>query len=175
MPVQVTVLGKDEIVQKYKGLTAKIIDALLQTMARDMQQTGDYARANKLSGDPLHRRTGNLSRAVTGRASVNGTTIVGQLGTSGIAYAYVHEVGGTFMIRAHSRRTGFNAKDQRTRLLTKQGAQRAAVKRVTTGMVRAHTATYPQRAFLRPSLEENRARITNDLRTTVLAVLNRAT
>jgi phage gpG-like protein len=172
VPVNVTVLGKDELVAKYKAAGNRLARALLTSMQRDMVRTADYARTNKLSGDPLHRRTGNLSRAVTGRARLDGTTVVGEVGTAGIPYAYVHEMGGTFWIRPHIRRTGFDAKDQRIRLLTKQGAVRAAVKAVGDSIVRGHNATYPQRAFLKPSLEENRARITDDLRAACLAVLN---
>ncbi len=60
------------------------------------------------------------------------------------------------------------------RLLTKTGKVRAAVKSRSTGTVRAHTATYPQRAFLKPSLEENRGAIVEALRASIIDVMHAA-
>ncbi len=170
--VGITVIGKDEILEKYKGAASRSRLALLKSMADSMQRTADYVRANKLSGSPLHRRSGNLSRAVTGSAELTEQYIIGQIGTSGIPYAYVHEKGGTFWIRPHIRRTGFDSKDQRIRLLTKQGAVRAAVKAVGDSIVRGHNATYPQRAFLKPSMDENKENIMQALRKAVLGVFH---
>jgi phage gpG-like protein len=172
--IEVHVQGADELVQKYRRISASIMGMLASTMKDQMTQLADYVRTTKLSGDPLHRRTGALSRAVTGDASAAGTIVIGRIGTSGIPYAYVHEYGGTFMIREHTRRVGYGAKEERIRLLTKQGKVRAAVKSMSRGIVRAHTATYPQRAFLHPSMEEQRDKIVSALRDTVLGALHAA-
>jgi len=172
--VEVHVLGHEELVAKYRRLSGVIAQVLVHTMQTEMTRLADYVRASKLSGDPLHRRTGALSRAVTGSAETTGAVIVGHVGTKGIPYAYVHEMGGTFQIREHTRRTGFGAEGERVRLLTKTGKVRAAVKSKTTGIVKAHTATYPQRAFLRPSLQEHKAVITEALRASIMDVMHAA-
>lgn len=171
---QVTVVGKEELVGKYRSIAERVIPALLRMMAQQMMQTADYSRANEFTGgsDHLNRRTGRLSRAITGRAKTEGTIVTGQIGTSGIPYAYVHEVGGIFQIRAHTRRTGFDTNAARIRLLTKTGAVRAAVKSTTVGEVRAHSADYPRRAFLAPALEARREDITTALRETIVGALN---
>lgn len=174
MGIQITVRGSDELQAKYRRISGSIVSLLAQVMQSEMTQLADYVRATKLSGDPLHRRTGALSRAVTGQAQVQGSFVVGKIGTSGIPYAYVHEVGGTFQIPAHTRRVGYGAKEERIRLLTKQGKVRAAVKSMSRGMVKAHTATYPQRAFLHPSMTENKDKILSALRDGVLGAFHAA-
>lgn len=141
-------------------------------MQTQMQLLSDFVRTSHLSGDPLHRRTGRLSRSVTGKATGSGAKIIGICGTSGVPYAYVHEMGGTFDIPAHSRRVGYNAKEERIRLLTKIGRVRAAVKSQVTGTVRAHSATYPQRAFLKPSFEERKDDIVQALRRSIVEAMN---
>lgn len=174
MGIQLTIVGADELIAKYKRMSSIMAQYLVATMRDEMTILADYVRANKLSGDPLHRRTGGLSRAVTGRAALTGTDVVGQIGTSGIPYAFVHEHGGVFMIPAHMRRVGYSAKEERIKMLSKTGKVRAAVKSMSRGMVRAHTADYPQRAFLLPSMQENRAKIIAALKATVFEVLREA-
>jgi phage gpG-like protein len=172
--VSIHVVGKGLIVAKYGRMAGKVAVALTKTMKNEMVKLADYVRTHKLSGDPLHRRTGKLSRSITGDATLTGHTVIGTVGTKGVPYAYVHEYGGTFDIPAHTRRIGFNAKDVRIRLLNANNSVRAAVKSTGTQMVRAHTATYPKRAFLHPSLDENRENIMQALRDSVAEAIRDA-
>lgn len=172
--IQIHVLGADEVIARYARMSGAITQAVAQAMRSEMTRLADYVRTHKLSGDPLHRRTGDLSRAVTGASEVQGAIVVGNVGTKGIPYAYVHEMGGTFQIPEHTRRMGFGAEGERVRLLTKTGKVRAAVKSRRTGIVQSHTATYPQRAFLKPSLEENRGAIVEALRQSIIDVMSAA-
>jgi phage gpG-like protein len=172
MGLMLTIFGKDELIAKYGRLASAISELLTEVMKYEMVKLADYVRVNKLSGDPLHRRTGKLSRSITGDAASHGKYVVGVVGSKGVPYAYVHEMGGVFEIPAHMRRVGFNAREERIRLLNKAGSVRAQVKSTTRGMVRAHTATYPQRAFLHPSMEENRERIVAVLREAAVAAMH---
>jgi phage gpG-like protein len=175
MSLEIHVFGSEEFAARMRRASSNLMPALRSTMATALTRVADYVRAAKLSGDPLRRRSGTLSQAVTGKAEISGTTVIGSLGVAGVPYAKVHEHGGTFQVAAHMRRVAYDARENRIRALTKRGNLRAAVKSMTRGQVRAHSATYPQRAFLRPSLEENRDAITDALRHTVIEAVRDAT
>lgn len=170
MPIKFTD-NADQIVALLRQRASQVGPALLDEMTSQMQQTADYSRATKLSGDPLKHRTGQLSRSITSSATLDGLKITGKIGSSA-PYAHVHELGGVFLIPEHYRRTGFGSKQQRITMLTRSGSVRAAVKSMTRGMVRAHNATYPQRAFLKPSLMERRDDILAALRGRLTEVLS---
>jgi len=156
MPIETHIFGKDELIERFEQLPAQLIAGLTSEMKTQMVRLADYVRANKLSGDPLHRRTGRLSRSVSGQASASGTKIRGTIGSKGVPYARVHEEGGTFDIPSYSR------------MQTMVFGRPMIPKEVT---VRAHTATYPQRAFLKPSLLENEDRIREALRARALEIM----
>jgi phage gpG-like protein len=172
--VTITVYGKELIAAKYGRMAGKVAEEVTVAMQDQMTQLADYVRSNKLSGDPLHRRTGKLSRSITGDATLSGRYIIGRIGSKGVPYAHVHEMGGTFDIPAHTRRIGYNAREQRVRLLNRNNSVRAAVRSTGEVMVRAHTATYPQRAFLHPSMQENQDKIITALRTAVVEAIHDA-
>jgi len=101
----------------------------------------------KLQGQVLAHRSGKLAGSIrVVPAIVEGTSVVGIVqGAGGPAfYGRVHEFGGTFDIPTHQRKVGATKEKIRARL---------------GGTVRAHTATFPQRSFMRTSLEEMRGRI----------------
>lgn len=99
-------------------------------------------------GNPLFSRSGNLTRAVQPDVdNSNADAITGTIGVDRSApYGAVHEYGGTFDVREYVRGTRLSVAKSRINL-------RAA------GVVRAHTATYPERSFLRSWLTENRGNI----------------
>ena len=103
-----------------------------------------------IGGHPLHQRSGNLIKALN-VAPVKSTdkeisTTVGD----NIAYAWVHEMGGTFNIPAHMR----HISRTRARALGYDTSKLGKGYRIEDGMVKAHTATYPKRAFLAPALAD---------------------
>jgi phage gpG-like protein len=161
MPINVTVFGKEELIEKWNSLSPKIAAVMQSEMQAQMTRLADWIKENKLSGDPLHRRTGALSRSVQGSSAITGTTrVTGTIGSKGVKYARVHELGGTFEIPAHER--------LQTMVFGKPMVPRSVT-------VRAHTATYPQRAFLKPSLQVFEPQIRDALRQRVLDVLNATT
>jgi phage gpG-like protein len=99
----------------------------------------------KLSGDPLHRRTGVLASSINvGGADTasdfveSASSIVATIGTK-VWYGVVHENGGTFQIPSHERTIS-------------QAFGRPITPKTIT--VAAHTATFPQRSFLRSTLRD---------------------
>jgi hypothetical protein len=88
----------------------------------------------RLTGDVLHVRSGKLLRSAHNQVIQTSTVIRGTVQAGALApYGYVHEYGGTFTIPAHL------------------SASRLG-KQFT---VRKHQATFPERAYMRPSLAEN--------------------
>jgi phage gpG-like protein len=169
-----TAINKDEVIALLRARGVDVIEVLVDTMTAEMQKSADYSRQYYLSGSPLNRRTGTLSRSITGSATREGNRVIGKVG-SDVVYAHVHERGGVFEIPEHMRRTGYGARGARITMLTKSGNVRAAVKSMTRGVVRAHDATFPQRAFLAPSLTDRREAIVESLRSTILQRLAGAT
>lgn len=146
MDFQLTLLGKDQWLRKIQRVVDTLGPRLLETMRNEMVRLADYVRANKLSGQVLNRRSGDLSRSITGQAEATGYHIQGKVGSYGVPYAPVHEFGMTFS-RAVSVVFG---------------------RPIIPIEVTFH---YPMRAFVRPSFTENQSHIEEALRATALEVL----
>jgi phage gpG-like protein len=111
-----------------------------------------YVRQNKLSGDPLHRRSGNLSASINYTpVTVSDNSVQTSEGTN-LEYGRIHELGGTFSIPAHT----------------------AVSSRGNEYLVRQHEATYPKRAFLAPSLLETQGVFTDEINQAVKESINGA-
>ena len=133
-------------------------------------ETQAYVRENKLHGDPLHQRSGDLSNSIrwsvefsNGAFTVFVFSLGGREGRLVVPYAKVHEFGGTFTVPAHQRRTA----TLRGEVVTLKNLRRANKRgsfglagvtslegSVEIGMVREYTVTYPMRSFLRSSQRE---------------------
>jgi phage gpG-like protein len=124
-----------------------------------MVRLADYVRSSKLSGSPLNRRSGKLSRSISGSASLDGKKIIGTVGSKGVPYAHVHETGGAFEIPSHER------------TITMVFGRPIIPKTI---IVESYVANFPQRAFLKPSLTEKQSDIISALRETVLQVMRAA-
>lgn len=109
-----------------------------------------YAISTYMSGDPLHHRSGNLIKAMNIAPLKSTEKEISTTVGDNIEYARVHEEGGTFNIPAYMRHTSL-------RVAKALGYDVSMVKKgmkIESGMVRAHTATYPKRAFLAPSIAD---------------------
>ena len=159
-----------------KGIN--LLDALKLKMTSLMISLEGRIVATKLSGDPLHHRTGKLAGSVHAiPAEMQGTNIVGAVESSGgpAFYGRIHEYGGTFEIPEHIRRIGYGAKGQIVKLLTRGGMVRPQFNKqgysIGYTTVRAHTATYPERSFMRSALRENSSEIVDSLREVIREAL----
>ena len=102
--------------------------------------------SNLQGGTPLHRRSGTLSDSITVGPIEQTQHSVSQVTGTNVEYAHVHELGGTFDIREHLRR------------MTLSGITGQKHDALVT--VRAHQATYPKRAFMKPSVQEKSGEFT---------------
>jgi hypothetical protein len=144
----------------------RAILALVNRMNSLMVRLQAHIVSEKLQGQVLHHRTGKLSNSIRViEAHVDGTKLIaGVEGAGGPAwYGVLHETGGTFEVPAYTRRIGYNAKDEITRLLTHAGRVRKAVVRTQNVSVRAHSITFPERSFMRSSQQDMQGQITTEI------------
>ena len=88
------IIGSDKYLASLNAQREKLRTRIASAMKRQMFMLAEFIRANKLSGQVLNRRSGDLSRATTGQVlEENNSKVVGAVGTYGIPYAPVHEFG----------------------------------------------------------------------------------
>lgn len=139
-------IGGEQLIARLDTYKSNVLESVERTMLRIVIGLQRYVILNKLEGDPLHHRTGNLERNVVYEVEVDRSVITGTVGVArGAPYGKVHEYGGTVNIQEQIR-------------TSKLGNQYS---------VRAHTANYPKRSFLRTSLNENEAQIAEKLQQAV--------
>ena len=157
--IEATVTGDKLVIERLEKAPASIRQALSDEVKRQWFRIQAAVVREKLSGDPLHRRTAVLASSI----NVGGTDtvtefsdssqeIVGRIGTK-VRYGRVHEEGGTFTVREYVRKSFANVQ-------RRDGKPK--------GTVREHTVTFPQRAFLRPTLNEMRASVLESIRSAVM-------
>ncbi|MGH8402573.1 MAG: HK97 gp10 family phage protein, partial [Gammaproteobacteria bacterium] len=90
-----------EIEAKFQVLPDRLFKAAKSALDAWASELASYIKENKLSGDPLHRRSGRLSSSVH-PVSKSGTDFVsgGAGGGAAVPYARIHEYGG--LIPAHT-------------------------------------------------------------------------
>lgn len=141
----------------------KLFEAVRVEIDRQNKLLQTHIVGDKLQGQVLHHRSGKLGASIRIiPATIDGTMVSGTVeGAGGPAwYGRVHEYGGTWEVASHSRRTGFTASGTQTRLLTRGGRVRKAVASTTSHTVGSYTLTFPERSFMRSSLEDLRESIT---------------
>jgi phage gpG-like protein len=152
MGIEVGVTGEDEL---WARLDAQVVhDEMQKGLEAVAIRIMNMVKKDKLSGQVLNNVTGTLRRSINERMAEEDGDIVAYVGSfagyttpKGVpstGYAAVHEFGGVFNVPEHTRRA-----------LTMLGSKAEGA----TVAVKAHTATYPERSFLRSTLRENRQMI----------------
>jgi hypothetical protein len=116
-------------------------------MLREMIEVRDVVVGEKLSGQVLKNKTGTLRRSQHESVTSDDNSIRGAVSTdpSASAYGYAHEYGGTFDVKAHLRKSSHNMQT----------------------WVREHSITFPERSFLRSTLNEMAPNIVEGLQNAV--------
>jgi hypothetical protein len=125
--------GTDErVIAWLKNSFSEIAAALRIAMLQEMIAVRDVVVEEKLSGQVLKNKTGTLRRSQHESVTSDEKSIRGAVSTdpSASAYGYVHEYGGTFDVKAHMRKSSHNMQT----------------------WVREHSITFPERSFLRSTL-----------------------
>ncbi len=89
------VTGDKELIGKLQHLPADMRASLLRKINELSIRLEAHIKADKLSGNPLHVRSGDLRDSITHEVTQSGSSIEGKVFSSGnIPYAAIHEYGG---------------------------------------------------------------------------------
>ena len=163
-----TVVGDDKINVKLGAMPDKVVDAVEKRVQRVVKRLEAIVKADKLTGQVLHVRTGTLRRSIHSDVKSNGTQVIGTVGTN-VVYAAFHEYGfnGVENVKEHMRQL------KATAVLHTKGKKVGTVNKAATAKqpgravkVRAHTrqVNYPAHSFLRSTLREQTEYAKNEMR-----------
>jgi phage gpG-like protein len=139
-----------------EGRGERVIEALRIRMAQEMLNLKAYVDDEKLSGQVLNQRSGNLKNSGFTEVQDDGNQITGFVGYGmTVPYARIHELGGQINVPAV---------DGKLMVFERAGAMVFATKH------RAFTVEMPARPYLQPSLEEKLP----DIREGLLEAINTA-
>lgn len=135
--LKATVVGTEAVVQHFDAMPGALQERIRRVVERFTMRMSADVRQNRLSGQTLRVRTGRLRRSVHHEVEVGPGSVIGRVGTN-VSYGRIHEFGGTVQIPAHARQVS-------------QVFGRPLPAPIMV-QVRAHTARFPQRSFLRSTL-----------------------
>lgn len=160
--IKITLVGTDKVVARFEAMSQKVRAALVLSMKRQWFNLQGYVVKSKLSGGVLRRVTGNLASSINVGGAETATRfdempneIVGSVGTR-VVYGAVHEYGGSFNVKPHTRRV--------TQVFGRPVTP-------TEAFVRGHTVRFPERSFLRSSLQDMSSQIRADMERSVRAAM----
>lgn len=154
----------EALMARLKDGKVKLHANMLRTVTRLSIEVQAAVKAEKLTGQVLHVRTGTLRRSINRQVTDDERGIMATVGTN-VRYAAVHEYGfrGAVSIREYIRRVP--SRDTWGFIATSQTKKLTRVKWMKTSegfaRVRAHTRNMnmPERSFLRSTLKDFRQRI----------------
>lgn len=137
--LSVTVTGTEKVIEKFEKIPEKVRTSLVSTVLSLALELQKHVQVDKLEGQVLNHITGQLQGSIHGELAENtADRIIGRVYSSNVAYAAIHEYGGSF----------------RTRLGTGRGPPKPGGKAV---------AQMPERSYLRSSLADFRQRIIDEM------------
>lgn len=137
------VTGARTVIERLGVVSEKVRVSARTALDAWATELSGYIRASKLSGSPLHRRSGLLSGSVHPLIEDATQGIVGGAGAgAGVPYARIHEFGGT--IPAHE----VVARNAKALAFTVDGITRFAKR------VQIPDVEMPERSYMRSSFDE---------------------
>lgn len=141
----------EQVREKLNGTRAKVVNALYRQTQISMGNLREYIVSTKLSGFPLHHRSGNLIRATQPSAEQTESQIAGRVTVDNTApYGKYHEYGAHIPERVPIRARALH-------WINSGGGDVFAM--------RARAFDLPERSFMRSSLAEKRTEIITALST----------
>ena len=93
--LNVTLVGKSELVARLDAMPAAVVAALQVQVMKLVFKLQRHVQEDKLTGQVLHVVTGNLRRSITTRMETSTDSVWGYVFSSGdVKYAAIHEYGG---------------------------------------------------------------------------------
>lgn len=153
-------IGGDVLAAVLRAYGNKVQTAIVQSVGRSALRLQREVMQNRLSGQVLNVRTGNLRRSIHQRVTNTGSAVIGEVNTN-VRYGAAHEYGfaGTVNVKASLRqvRQAFGRPLKSPRYI----------------QVRAHSRNVklPERSFLRSALRDMKPMIETDLQKSIEGAL----
>jgi phage gpG-like protein len=158
--IAMEIVGADAVMQRFIAAPGKVRAAAKSTLDVWAAQLAAYIKSDKLSGSPLNRRSGTLSRSIFPRGGESSQGVWGGAGGgAGVPYAKIHEFGG--LIPAHE----VVARNAQALCFSADGIKRFAKS------VHIPDVQMPERSYMRSSLREKAPEGIAELRQAVLAAI----
>lgn len=153
-------IGGDVLAAVLRSYGDKVQTAIVQSVGRSALRLQREVMQNRLSGQVLNVRTGNLRRSIHQRVTNTGGAVIGEVNTN-VRYGAAHEYGfaGTVNVKASLRQV--------------RQAFGRPLKSPRYVQVRAHSRNVrlPERSFLRSALRDMRPIIEADLQKSIEGAL----
>lgn len=153
-------IGGDVLAAVLRSYGDKVQAAIVQSVGRSALRLQREVMQNRLSGQVLNVRTGNLHRSIHQQVTSSGGAVIGEVNTN-VRYGKAHEYGfaGTVNVKASLRQV--------------RQAFGRPLKAPRYVQVRAHSRNVrlPERSFLRTALRDLKPEIEADLRNSVKGAL----
>lgn len=149
-------IGGDVLAAVLRSYGGKVQTAIVQSIGRSALRLQSEVMDNRLSGQVLNIRTGNLHRSIHQQVTSSGGLVVGEVNTN-VRYGVAHEYGfaGTVNVKASMRqiRQAFGRPLKSPRYV----------------QIRAHSRNVklPERSFLRSALRDMKPKIEADLQKSI--------
>lgn len=154
--LNVEFIGGDAIAAVLKAYSDGVQSAVEKSIGRSVLKLQREVKQNRLSGQVLNVRTGNLRRSIHHQVTSSGGLVVGEVNTN-VRYGAAHEYGfaGTVNVKASMRqiRQAFGRPLKSPRYV----------------QIRAHSRNVklPERSFLRSALRDMKPEIEADLQKSI--------
>lgn len=153
-------IGGDVLAAMFRSYGDKVQAAIVQSVGRSALRLQREVMENRLSGQVLNVRTGNLRRSIHQRVTNTGSAVIGEVNTN-VRYGKAHEYGfvGTVNVKASLRQV--------------RQAFGRPLKSPRYVQVRAHprNVRLPERSFLRSALRDMKPMIETDLQKSIEGAL----
>jgi len=95
----IDIAGVEQVVKNLQAAEAEMKKAKVYKMRDAVNYTKNYIKNNKLSGQVLNKRSGDLKKSITGKINSVGNDVVGRVfprvGGKFPPYGVIHEIGAT--------------------------------------------------------------------------------
>lgn len=93
----IEIKGVEQVIKNLQAAEVEMKKAKVYKMRDAINYTKNYIKSNKLSGQALQKKTGNLKKSITGKINTSGQDVIGRVfprvGGNFPPYGYVHETG----------------------------------------------------------------------------------
>lgn len=162
MSISLQITGTERVVSGMQLRVERVRAGAKSALDAWAEELASYIKANKLSGDPLHRRSGRLSASVHPVQESSADSVTGGAASGGnVPYARIHEYGGTIH---HPGGTAFFISKDLGRAVFVSNASALAASLPRT---QPHDIPMPERSYMRSSLREEAPRGLEALRAAV--------